>query len=419
MDIYFCDLCGVRVTDIDLKGGHGLRSSHDVICANCLELGHGKDWLARRQAQLKPTPASASIAASGSAASAPAKAARGGESRPAAAALLDRARDRARTAEEDNTPAIAMQVLTADHNGEEALAHAGHSELEGDSGPHAQVKPDESSSTSLSAAASSFSALSAPSQPASAPHHHSDDLDDKIKVPASIERDDTERSPILPDDQGTDSPFSYAQNPDETAKDDDEQPSEQVASDDADRRVSAKDETLPSERPPVRADSKSTISPTTPTKRSSTKTPKAKTGKLSGRTRAKKTSNRSVILISCITLPLLLVMIYLQFIRTPASHGPRKVVTINISDVVKKSISDAHLEATLALHASPMKAEQLAAAKDKIQAVTTDINNYVHEAEKAGMSEEDIERALEAAHWQDVFSLIKNLNDERMKLQSH
>jgi len=117
MDIYFCDLCGVRVTDIDLKGGHGLRSSHDVICANCLELGHGKDWLARRQAQLKPTPASASIAASGSAASAPAKAARGGESRPAAAALLDRARDRARTAEEDNTPAIAMQVLTADHNG--------------------------------------------------------------------------------------------------------------------------------------------------------------------------------------------------------------------------------------------------------------------------------------------------------------
>ena len=48
MDIYFCDLCGARVSDIDLRGGHGIRKQYDVICANCLELGHGKEWLAKQ-----------------------------------------------------------------------------------------------------------------------------------------------------------------------------------------------------------------------------------------------------------------------------------------------------------------------------------------------------------------------------------
>src|SRR5271167_2908962 len=115
MDIYFCDLCGVRVTDIDLKGGHGLRSGHDVICATCLELGHGKEWLAKRQPQLKPVPGAVSTRA-GKAASAGA-----GESRQAAAALLDRARDRARTAEEDQTPAVGVQVLASEPDGEEEL----------------------------------------------------------------------------------------------------------------------------------------------------------------------------------------------------------------------------------------------------------------------------------------------------------
>jgi len=48
MDIYFCDLCGIRVTDTDLRTGHGIRSRVDVICAGCLDLGHGKEWLAKR-----------------------------------------------------------------------------------------------------------------------------------------------------------------------------------------------------------------------------------------------------------------------------------------------------------------------------------------------------------------------------------
>ncbi len=45
LNIHFCDVCGVRVTDVDLRSGHGIRRGYDVICATCLELGHGKAWL--------------------------------------------------------------------------------------------------------------------------------------------------------------------------------------------------------------------------------------------------------------------------------------------------------------------------------------------------------------------------------------
>ncbi len=49
MHIFFCDICGVRVTDVDLRGGHGMRRRHHVICATCLDLGHGKEWLERHR----------------------------------------------------------------------------------------------------------------------------------------------------------------------------------------------------------------------------------------------------------------------------------------------------------------------------------------------------------------------------------
>lgn len=48
MDIFFCDLCGVRVTDADLRSGQGQRSHWDVICPSCLEQGLGKEWLGKR-----------------------------------------------------------------------------------------------------------------------------------------------------------------------------------------------------------------------------------------------------------------------------------------------------------------------------------------------------------------------------------
>jgi hypothetical protein len=57
LNVYFCDVCGVRVTDVDLRSGHGMLRGRDVICATCLDMGHGKEWLASR-GMAEPLPAS-------------------------------------------------------------------------------------------------------------------------------------------------------------------------------------------------------------------------------------------------------------------------------------------------------------------------------------------------------------------------
>lgn len=47
MDIYFCDECGARVTDLDLRGGKGMRQRQDVICSQCVGRGLAAEWLAK------------------------------------------------------------------------------------------------------------------------------------------------------------------------------------------------------------------------------------------------------------------------------------------------------------------------------------------------------------------------------------
>lgn len=441
MDIYFCDLCGVRVTDIDLKGGHGLRSGHDVICATCLELGHGKEWLAKRQVQLKPTPGSSRPGKSALAA-APTAAVAAGESRQSAAALLDRARDRARTAEENQTPAIGVQVLADESDGEEALAHSEPSELEQESGANPELKQVENHSTTLAAAASSFSALGASpvakERPAS---HAADDLDDpaddsdaETQAVASAHGDagadgDEVEEPAAAEEAAGESPFSFkggAGKP--TAKaaagkagavatpfDDDD--------DDAERKVNQKDETLPTDRPPSsRPEAKASSPSTAATKRSSTKNSKVNKSspKTSGRGARPKNNNnnRTVIILGCITLPLLLVMIYLTMVR-PNGHKERQVDKINISEELRKSIVNARLQATDALHPPVKVKETLEAAREKIIAVRLKLEVFEAEAKKVGMSDDDINRSVEAAHWPDVNSLIRVINDEIGKLNNH
>jgi hypothetical protein len=414
MDIYFCDLCGVRVTDIDLKGGHGLRSGHDVICATCLELGHGKEWLAKRQPQLKAVPASGPTRPAKTAAVAVTAMATASDSRQAAAALLDRARDRARTAEEDQTPAIGVQLLACEPEGDAELAHEEQSELEEESGAHPQLTPAESHSTNLAAAANAFSALgpSAPAKETSA-SHHADDLDDQE---AAGEMDTQAVAPaVAGDDVATDSPFSFTGAGDkptvkkaDALEDDDE----------VGRKVNQKDETLPTDRPPLKAEARAPSSVTSATKRSSAKNSKTKSPKASGRgpRPAKKSNNRVVIILSCITLPFLLIMIYLTVMRGSGGHGPQKVIKINISEDLRKSIADARLDATAALQGTPLP-DKLDAARDKIQAIRPKIDDFEIQAKKVGMSDEDIERAIEAVHWQETASLVKNLNEARVRLK--
>jgi hypothetical protein len=51
MDIFFCDACAARVTDTHLRRGHGLRAHDVVICAKCIENGHGRDYLEKAKEQ--------------------------------------------------------------------------------------------------------------------------------------------------------------------------------------------------------------------------------------------------------------------------------------------------------------------------------------------------------------------------------
>jgi len=95
MNVYFCDVCGIRVTDVDLKGGHGMRRRHDVICATCLEMGHGKEW-----AEKAGLSGRTAVVANES------------SIKPAvpAASIIDQARDRAATLEDAPAPVVKVAV---------------------------------------------------------------------------------------------------------------------------------------------------------------------------------------------------------------------------------------------------------------------------------------------------------------------
>ena len=70
MDIFFCDECGARVTDLDLRAGKGMRQRNDQICSQCVGSGLAAAWLTRSgaavpaQANGSAGPAAVAVAAS-------------------------------------------------------------------------------------------------------------------------------------------------------------------------------------------------------------------------------------------------------------------------------------------------------------------------------------------------------------------
>ncbi len=92
MDIYFCDECGARVTDLDLRAGKGMRRRHATICAGCVDQGMAQAWLSRTGGQAS---ASASLQVGAAAPSALVASA------VATADPISVARDRARTVPDD------------------------------------------------------------------------------------------------------------------------------------------------------------------------------------------------------------------------------------------------------------------------------------------------------------------------------
>lgn len=92
MDIYFCDECGARVTDLDLRAGKGMRRRHATICAGCVDQGMAQAWLSRTGGKAS---ASASLQVGAAAPSALVASA------VATADPISVARDRARTVPDD------------------------------------------------------------------------------------------------------------------------------------------------------------------------------------------------------------------------------------------------------------------------------------------------------------------------------
>ncbi len=168
MDIFFCDLCGARVTDADLRAGHGTRRRLDVICGTCLEQGHGQEWLSAR-AGVKPAVAAA-VAAAMPDTPAPSS----------SAAVLDQARDRARTLEqEEEAQRVVPQSVTADDT-DVASAPVDHVAT--------TRVPNEIAAPDLASAAGTFARLGGtPLASSSSPEMRDDLIDDVEKdLPAGI-----------------------------------------------------------------------------------------------------------------------------------------------------------------------------------------------------------------------------------------
>ncbi len=205
LNVYFCDVCGVRVTDVDLRSGHGMLRGQDVICATCLDMGHGKDWLASRGVH---APAFA-LGAAGANGHRPAQ---------SASALLDHARDRAVTvgdpsptrddedtgiASDHRQPAEANELLAEESDVEDAVLEPVLTPVRQSAAKPAA--PTRESSSDFAGAAASFAALGTTPPPSD-----SADDDEDVEAEASAEVDPSLLTPSAAGGQETDEVDSAA-----------------------------------------------------------------------------------------------------------------------------------------------------------------------------------------------------------------
>ena len=113
MDIYFCDECGARATDLDIRAGKGMRNGHDTICSACVDQGLAGAWLARVGGS------AAAVASAGGRTPLPTASASASLAIADAADPISLARDRARTIPDedpfivDEPPPLAPAPSTA------------------------------------------------------------------------------------------------------------------------------------------------------------------------------------------------------------------------------------------------------------------------------------------------------------------
>lgn len=393
MDIHFCDLCGVRVTDVDLRGGHGIRKRYDVICATCLELGHGKEWLARHQRSKSATATSQPI---------PSPAVLGKVAAPDPA-IITHARDRVETFEDgEPSPAVSPLVIAAD----DTPSHVDISELNKED--HVFAANSKSEGNHFAAAASSFSALA---QPGHVNRSITDD-DDDVQQGEGL-KDESTAAPILADDQAGfnssgDSPFGFTNDPKKA-------------------RAAQKDETLPvdvapmvAEKAPVKKASSgsSAIKKATAVGKKSnganSKSTNARSGK--GPVR-KKNKNKNILMMSALSLGILtmILLITIKAIQGNKKAPERQTLHLDMSEDLKAAIKEAKANASSVLNSKDIKLDAVNAAKAKIFSVRALIDNFEKEAKSQNQTVWDADafgRYMEVVGWPDTNSLVIPLNQK-------
>lgn len=399
MDIHFCDLCGVRVTDVDLRGGHGIRKQYDVICATCLELGHGKEWLAGHQrgkpVAVAPQPAMAALAATASNKQAP---------------VITQARDRVQTFEDgDDSPTVAPQVLAA----EEPEDGTATSELENEAvaAEAAAQANKQLANNPFAAAASSFSALAASSK--------------KVDAAADVEEgadrgeglsDESTAAPILADKPNADG-----------ASDDGSNESPFGFSDESKDNASQKDETLPADREPLvsdkpTGDKKKSSSGSASFKKSgannSTGTGKSSKSKSAKGSAKKANKNKNTLMLSLLSAGILLMVGLIIFKATKAPRKEQQRIEVDLSQNVKTAIKDAKFKATQAINSGGV--DELTAARSQIQAIVVEIGAFEKAAtsQKPPWTMDEMGQYLQNVGWTDLNSLIITINQKIARLKA-
>lgn len=437
MDIYFCDLCGVRVSDADLRTGQGQRSRYDVICASCLEQGLGKEWLgkrasARRAAVGAKTDAADRVATIDDEAEAPVALAADPDPEPEPVAApkavapkpvapepvpaasvkdlppappgLSLADDLppappglAIADDEDIAPSPSLDEVDQDHEHDAATVEA--------SGDTAKV-PSLAQQNQLSLAASAFSALGKSDRD---DDEEDDDLVDRAYATPAEQLSPALGTPALAEGQ---SPFARGLAPAE--KDETALVPALPGTDEADLEL---DEPKSEKKPGT-----STSSRRKSAKGTSSRIVKSGNGNggkgKSSRNRARgKDNSRAILMYSLISLGVILLVFGAVMATKSMGKGTGSATGTSVVDdkVISKILTDVERQAVEALRSNDLT--QLRAAREALKNAQQKVYQFEDDMVKQGNSQEQVEGVLRRLNASDRFMHIRTINDAIFKLE--
>lgn len=418
MDVFFCDLCGARVTDADLRAGQGQRSRWDVICANCLEQGLGKEWLGKRSSGRKaavgaadPGDRVATIDAEP-----PSAVAAAAEPEPEPVAEVTAKPKVSAPPAADLAAVLPPAPFGFDdpdvaHEDDDDNASDDHVATTDEAEPlNATAKveaPVHDHSSSMAGAASAFSALGA--GPAMTPGDgEDDDLVDRAYAtpaeqltPAGVpalgespfgaqarlgnpEKDETALVPTLPGTEKADLDLAEAKKP---------------GSSTSSRRKSA------------RSGTSSRIA------KSSSKGASSSKGKTSRKAVVRGKDHSSTILMVGIGLLVIIGALFGVVVVSKKSGGSSGADNPEVAtEQIRNAINRGKDQAIAALRGDDLNA--MIAAKDALQAAQQKIYTFEDEMKKQGNPQDRIDGYLDSLRASDTMMLLRNLNDEIIKRQN-